>query len=83
MPTPIEILKTIIHGVDNGWESISAKNKAIEYARKAIAQPEPDLLEAIRVLLFACRDGAVFPRDYAHKLACAAIEKAGSKPIGE
>ncbi len=36
----------------------------------------PDLLEALQTLLYACRDGAVLPRDAAHKQARAALVKA-------
>lgn len=42
----------------------------------ALMAAAPDLLAALKTLLWACRDGAVLPRDSAHAQAIAAIAKA-------
>ena len=45
-------------------------------ANARLIAASPDLLDALITLLFACRDGAVLPRDSAHAQARAAIAKA-------
>lgn len=48
-------------------------------ANVALIAAAPDLLAALQALLFACRDGAVLPRDAAYHQAMAAIAKATGK----
>lgn len=49
----------------------TAHSRMMETARLFAAAPR--LLTALQTLLFACRDGAVLPRDHAHQEASAAI----------